>query len=484
MLVQEELRELLGDENLVVDDSEKLRTTIRNNNFIEGAMPEYLVFPQNTDEVKRVIQWANEKKVPIIPISSGEPHLRGGCTSLFGGIALDLGKMNKIIQADRKYRVAMVEPGVTFYQLKKELEKVGLRLPMPLSPRKLKSVIGSILEREPITIPKYHIDMSAPLLCAEVVFGTGDLFRTGEASGPGTIEEQWKVAKKQKWDSGPGQIGFSRLIQAAQGSLGVVTWATLRCEVLPKVREFLFIHSENEKELVDFVYRILRLKLGDECFILNSLDIASLLDQSADIHLLRESLPHWILVLGVSGYEIFPEERISYQKEELLNLARQFGLVPESTIKGVETKEFLASVEEPTEPYWKLKLKGGCCDIFFLTTLDKVSGFIHLMYELCNDHGYDVRELGVYIQPIQQGRNCHCEFNLMYDPEDLKQVDKVKSLFSVASELMMKEGGFFSRPYGDWAQMAYNRDAATREAVKKLKGIFDPNNIMNPGKLC
>lgn len=188
--------------------------------------------------------------------------------------------------------------------------------------------------------------------------------------------------------------------------------------------------------------------------------------------------------MGISGYEIFPEERISYQKNEILNIASQFGLLPRPSISGISAKRLLESLEEPSEPYWKLKPKGASCDIFFLTTLDKVSKFISLMYQISNDHRYDIRDLGIYVQPIQQGRSCHCEFNLIYDPNDLKEVDKIKKLFSIASRAMMKEGGFFSRPYGSWAQMAYNKDAGSREAVRNLKKIFDPNNIMNPGKLC
>jgi len=483
MYLKEELSKIIN-ERQVVDDYMVLKETVNNQSFVKGGIPSCLVRPQNVGEIQKIIQWANEKKIPVTPISSGEPHLRGDSAPLFGGIAMDLKNLNKIITVDRRYRVTMVEPGVTFYQLNKELYEAGLRLPMPLSPRKSKSVLGSALEREPITIPKYHVDMSAPLLCLEVIFGTGDTFRTGEASGPGTIEEQWKADRKQKWDSGPGQISYSRFIQGAQGSLGVVTWATLRCEVLPTLREFVFIPAENIEEFINFVYRILRLKLGDECFILNGLNVASLLQDGSDIHLLREELPPWLLVLGISGYEIFPKERISYQKNEILNIACQFGLVPKHSISGIGVQRLLRNLEEPSEPYWKLRPKGGCCDIFFLTTLDKVSKFISLMYQISNDYRYNIEDLGIYIQPVQQGRSCHCEFNLTYDPNDLKEVDKIKKLFSIASKTMMKEGGFFSRPYGSWAQMAYNKDAGSREAVRNLKKIFDPNNIMNPGKLC
>lgn len=481
MLVKEELGKFI-DVGRVIEDQDALTAIGNNNSFVKAGMPQYVVRPKNVEEIQKLVQWSNESKVPLTPVSSGVPHRMGGCTPLLGGVAMDLSTMDKILAVDRNYRVAMVEPGVTFYQLKAELERVGMKLPMPLSPRKSKSVLGSVLEREPMTIPKYHIDMSAPLLCAEVIFGTGDLFRTGEASGPGNLEEQAAATRKQVWDSGPGQISFARLIQGAQGSLGIATWCTLRCEILPTIREFMFISASDISELIDFIYRILRLKLGDECFVLNSLNADLLMNKDSDIVSLREDLPPWLLVLGISGYGHYPEERIAYQKKDLLNQARQFGLIPGSKIPGGNTREFLNQLDSPSESYWKMTSKGGCSDIFFLTTLDKVSSFINLMYRLCNDHRYDLKDLGIYIQPVQQGRNCHCEFNLTYDPENLKEVAKVRALYSKASEAMIKEGGFFSRPYGDWTRLAFNRDAASRESIKRLKGIFDPNNILNPGK--
>jgi hypothetical protein len=88
---------------------------------------------------------------------------------------------------------------------------------MPLLPRASKSVIGSMLEREPVITPAHHWDSTDLLLCAGVVFGTGDKFRTGEASGPDTVEEQWEIGRVQMNPFGHSHVDFQRLIMGAHG---------------------------------------------------------------------------------------------------------------------------------------------------------------------------------------------------------------------------------------------------------------------------
>jgi len=123
-------------------------------------------------------------------------------------------------------------------------------------------------------------------------------------------------------------------------------------------------------------------------------------------------------------------------------------------------------------------------DIFFLTTLDKTPGFVRIMRAIAEAHGYPVSEIGVYIQPVHQGAGCHCEFNLPFNHNDPAETSRIRGLFTRASEELLKEGAFFSRPYGIWADMAFKRDIQTTTVLKKIKGIFDPNHVMNPGKLC
>jgi FAD/FMN-containing dehydrogenase len=95
-----------------------------------------------------------------------------------------------------------------------------------------------------------------------------------------------------------------------------------------------------------------------------------------------------------------------------------------------------------------------------------------------------VENLGVYIQPLVQGTSCHCEFNLYHDPVKQNELDKTQWMVNEGSRTLAKQGGFFSRPYGAWVDFAYANAAETVAMQRKVKKIFDPKGILNPGKLC
>ena len=116
--------------------------------------------------------------------------------------------------------------------------------------------------------------------------------------------------------------------------------------------------------------------------------------------------------------------------------------------------------------------------------LGKIKNLINTMNQTADQAGYSVPEMGVYLQPIVQGTGMHCEFNLFYDPDNQIEINRVRQLSLQASKRLMNNGAFFSRPYGEHSAMVLNRDAATVCLLNKLKNMFDPNHIMNPGKMC
>jgi hypothetical protein len=479
------LENIVGSKNVLTDPA-VLEAYSSDSSFVSRIRPRCVVIPATTGEIQEIIKWANETMTPLVPISSGSPHFRGDTVPRLGGsVIVDLSKMKKIMRSDVRNRVAWVEPGVTFGELNAELSKVGLITYMPLCPRSSKSVLTSILEREPITMPAHHWDCTDPMLCGEVIFGTGDKMKTGEAAGPGTLEEQWAIGKAHMTPFGLAQFDETKLISGAQGTIGILTWTSLKCRLSSKFSRLFLVPSDKITPLLDLSYKLLRVRQADHCFILNDLNLACLLGQAPDeIRSLRGIFP-WVLVVSFEGYGELPEEKVAWQEADFRKMVSRAGLSAKTMLPGIDGEAFSKVLSKPSsEPYWKLRYKGGCSDLFFLTTLDRIPYFIDSAFNMSGTKCFSRKDIGVYIQPIVQGTSCHCEFDIYYDPEDGASMASAKWLTTEGASNLANLGGFFSRPYGPWSKIAYNHAAVTADMLKKIKNIFDPNAVLNPGNLC
>lgn len=482
------LIEIVGSDD-VVDDSKILKEFSKDHSFVKPVKPLCVVYPQNKEEVKQIVRLANEHEVPIVPVSSGGPHFHGDTVPREGGIIVNLSKMKKILRIDVRNRAVMIEAGVTFGELVPELEKHGLRLNMPLLPRASKSVVTSYLERAPPIIPKYQFDYVDPLLTMEVVFGTGDEFRTGTASGPGPIEE---IQSDMVNPFGPGDVKYFKLLSGAQGTLGIAIWAMVKAEIMPTIRKIYFAPFQRAEDVVEPMNRLLRYgvmgSVADEILALNNLNLATILAEKwpEEFEVLRKNLPPWTMIFCIGGYRR-AKERIEVQEKCLMDIAQELAFEPSASLPSAPGKErlMLKLLSKPwdKEPYWKLRYKGSCCDIFFLAPPSKAACFFSTLYEIAAKYGYPTVDIGGYIQPIVQGHAYHIEFNLPYDPSDPKEVEVTKRVFMDASEALMKMGAFFSRPYGPWADMIYSRYAEGVAILRNIKDVFDPKHILNPGVL-
>jgi FAD/FMN-containing dehydrogenase len=486
MIGEKQLIELVGEAN-VSHDPDTLQIYSGDMSFVDKVRPAFIVKVPNPESIQKLVSLARETSTPLVPVSSGQPHFRGDTVPSAGGsVVVDLSGLKKILWVNRENRVVMVEPGVTFGELIPAAAKQGLRLNMPLMPRQSKSVLGSMLEREPVIMPKYHWDIADPLASTEVIFGTGDVFRTGSAAGPGTIEEQRAAGGAQKEAAGPSSASWYRMIQGSQGTMGIVTWASARCEIIPRLEEPFFVFSSKLDSILETIHWLIRLRLVNECLVLNNINFAALMSKKGNSYEnIKNGLPPWILFFNIAAYDYLPDERLKGQILDMEDLLQRLGMKTVRSLGGVSAFEFLEAVRHPSkEPYWKLRLKGGCEDIFFITIYDRLNRLIELMSDAAEEQGYPAADIGIYLQPVVQGVNCHCEFNIFYNPESRKELQRVKDLSINVIKPLMANGAFFSRPYGEAAKLVLNADAATVIALKKVKAIVDPANIMNSGKLC
>ena len=466
----------------VSNNPEVLDLYSHDHTFTPPRKPNFVVWPTNVEEVQAIVKLANEETLPLIPRSSGV-GFTGGTIPNQGGVVVDMSKMKEIVEIDLRNRKARIEPGVTFGQLQASLFPQGLMALNPLLPHASKSVLSSHLEREPMLIPKF--EYGDPVLTMEIVLPTGDIFRTGSASAPGAPDD---TLADLVGPYGPG-LDFHRILQGAQGTLGIITWMTIKVEYLPQVQKLFFIPSNNIEELIEPTYRIQRKMLGSECFILNNSYLASILAKDGEIEKLKEHMPSWTMIICIAGGPRRPEEKIEYEEEALTEIGAEFVLHISQTLPGAPGQEKIIAhrlrQSWPEEvPYWKLRTKGGCSVLSFHTLLERVPDITQAAHDFLACAGYAVEDMGCYVQPLERARACFCEYGLSYDPENTEELKVLRNLHADLSEFLFDRGVLFTRPYGAQAEMVFGRATAYTNTLRDLKKIFDPKNIMNPGKLC
>ena len=472
----------------VIDDPEVLDSYASDCSYAAKRKPWFVVRPGTAKEVQALVVWANRTESPLIPVSSGAPHLNGDTVpSAPQGVIVELSRMKAIKRIDRRNKIVTVEPGVTYAELEPALAKEGLRISRPLLPRVNKSVIASLLERQPTLIPRFNFSLPEPLRTCGVVWGSGEVAFTGEAgNGPMDLEMQWKRGVAQIDAKGPNATDLMRLLTGAQGSMGIVIWASIKCELIPSVQKFVLVPAEKIEDLVAFCYKLERIRLGDEVMVVNGAQLASMVGkQASEIATLRESLPTWAAIIGLAGAALYPEERVQVQELDLKRIAQQCGVQVLNGVGSVSASRIASAAASCSgEPYYKFIAKGASQEIFFLTTLDKAPQFIATVLSIAERLKYPAREIGVYIQPQHQGVSQHVEFNLPFDPANRMETEKVKRVYTEASQTLVAEGAYFSRPYGAWANLVYRRDRDATRMLRVAKRIVDPKNVLNPGKLC
>jgi hypothetical protein len=236
--------------------------------------------------------------------------------------------------------------------------------------------------------------------------------------------------------------------------------------LLPAVKKHFVVSAPRIEDLVEFCRKVERLKLGDEALILNNVRLGAAMNRPPG------ELPNWSALLGASGAALYPQEKLDLQESELRGAAAEFGL--KLDLAEPRVAALLDACAQPAPQY----------GVFFLSTLDAVPGFIAIMLGVARELGYDADRIGVYIQPQHQGVSQHVEFSVPYDAANSKDAAAAKTLFLAASEKLVAQGAYFSRPYGPWADLAYSRDATATRVLRTVKQIVDPNHVMNPGKLC
>jgi len=481
----ESIRSVLREGSLSSEPRDIAAFQISNPLIDSATKPSYIVRPSKVEELQELLRLANESGLNLTIASSTGNHCRGGFAAVRENILIDLSYWKRIPWVDRRNRVCLIEPGVTYGELLGALEPHGMTVPMPLSQRSGKSVIAAMMDREPTSWPNRQWDTNDPVASTEFIFGNGEIFRTGAAGGPGTLEQQRAIGGAQKSPLGPSQTDFHRVIQGSQGTMGIVTWISVRAELRPTIEQPFLLGADSLLELIPFIYEVQRQWLGEHSFVLNRTAAAMLMSVqgSGDFEAMRSSLPRYVCLQNIAGFERMPRKRVEYQRNDIESIAKKNKLSMTMSRGKIAAKALLDAATHPCgDVDWRNRLRGHCLSLFFLTTLDRAPGLVDAFMDLADNHAIEKDTIGLYVQPVVQNHACHIELMCPFNPEVPSDVELVRKLEKESVVRLAKAGAFFSRPYGSAGEVVFKQNPLNYEVLKKVKGIFDPNRVLNSGK--
>lgn len=483
MTVINELEKLVG-KGKVSDKASDLEAYAKDMSLMPSGLAEAVVYPDTTEEVSAVVKFAYENNIPVVPVSS-QTHMYGSTIPKQGGIVIDMKNMNKIMEIDTKQRFVRFQPGVTWKQMVEALDKEGCRMVMPLTALANRSVLSDTLDRAVITNTVY--DYGEVTQSLEIVYGDGSVFRSGSASVHGFMETY--TPSRGGDPSGPG-LDFYRLVQGAQGTMGIVTWMQAKIEWKSQIDKVLLAPIDDLDYCNLFLYKIMPRRVGQEIVILNKVDLATIIADSADdIPGLCDRLPEYTLCVVLSGLKRRPEEKIAYEEKFIVdtinNTFKDMSLKPALPGFPGLGRKLLNILKTPWEgPSWKTVPAGAYEDLFFIARPEKAAEYVNVVKEVLKNHTYPHTQLGVYVQPIEHNRACQVEFTFFYDPENEAEKAEIAAIALEAGTELLKRGAQFTRPYGVMVPVIYDRAGNYTATLKRLKNIFDEKNILNPGTLC
>jgi len=455
--------EKVVDKNNVIEDQDRTKGYSQDSHYplVEGNIPQIVIIPKNFEEVQQIVKVANEYIVPLIPKSS-EVSRYGGTIANNGGLILDLRKLNRIIAIDDTNMHVVIEPGVTFKQLQRELDNYKLRI-LPTIFSSSDSIISSYLARYP-TYSMAKFEYTDLVVNLEIVLGNGEIFRTGS----------WASVKSPPVYPYGSSLDFFRIFHGARGGLGIITKASIRVKPKPLIQEIVSVPFSNHKDFINFVYEVERKEIGTECILLNKVNALNYLN----IEDRTKEFPNWIFLICLEGPQRFPEEKIAYEKEALSQLIKehQIELKMDDLINKLE-QIILKEFNDPQDKKKKVY------DLPVYLTLNKFPEVYSVIQNELSRFNNNKIELGVSIIPVERNRTAYVEFDLYTELNSEKEFAEFKKLFSNLGELGVKSGAFIDIPYGPLKQVVYSKVGNYLALIKEVKDIFDPNNIMNPGKI-
>jgi len=451
--IYRQLERIAGKENC--SGAQEDRVCYSFDGTARTCLPDAVVFPGSALEISDILALANDKKIPVIPRGAGS-GMTGGSLPVHGGIVLVLSRLNRILQIDGDNLIAHVEPGVVTGRFHRSVEAKGLFYPPDPSSSDISTLGGNVAECAggPHAV-KYGVTRDY-VLGLEVVLPTGEIITTGVQTAKGVVG-----------------YDMTRLFTGSEGTLGVITRMTLRLLPLPQAVRTMTAVFDKMDIAAETVSEIIRRGIIPRT--IEYMDNASIRCVEAYIHIGLPVDAGALLIIEVDGKEAEVDRDIL----TLEQLCRSQGAVSVQTAKT------------PGEAATLWKARKSISPALFRYAPDKINEDIVVPRNRLPDMVRQIDQLreetGLTMVSFGHAGDGNIHFNIMLDKHDPAELKKAEAAVDRVFDYTIELGGTISGEHGiGITKSAYiSKEIGWVEInlMKKIKRTFDPNNILNPGKI-
>jgi glycolate oxidase len=455
--VIKELEAILGPQN-VRHDPESIQRYSHDETVGIKADPEVIVYAHSASQVSEILKLAQMKRIPVTPRGAGY-GLSGGAVPVHGGIVLSLEKMNRILEIDKENMMITVQPGVITGDIHRAVEAEGLFYPPDPASLDSCSIGGNLAEGAggPRAV-KYGVTMH--YVCGvEAVLPNGEIIRCG--------------GKLVKNVTGYNLI---QLFIGSEGTLSIITEIILRLIPKPKMQVDLLAPFNSFDQAAGTVSALLAKHITPTCIEFMERDSLLAVEKLLDKELpFRESAAHLLIQLDGSSQQALDDDM-----EIVGDLCIEHGAVDVLVAKDSATRDRLWEArrkiiealnhESPVNHMEDVVVPRAA--IPNLLKGIKVIAGEHQLRIICFGHAGD--------------GNVHV--NVLKDDLPMEEWElQVPVLSEKIYRLSLSLGGAITGEHGIGATRRQYLSLALEEAqiemMRGIRAVFDPNNILNPGKI-
>jgi len=419
------------------------------------SMPEAVIMPGCVEEVSAMLKLANEHLIPIVPRGSGT-NLAGGTIPVQGGIVLNMNRLNQIFEIDQQNLTATIGPGVVTSDLHQAVESVGLFYPPDPGSMRISTVGGNLAQcAGGMRGLKYGVTKDY-VMGLQYVLPSGEVLRSG--------------GKNVKDVAG---YDMTRLLVGSEGTLAVITEITVKLLPLPETKRTLVAYFTNMVNAARTVEQVIASKIIPATMEFMDKGTMKVVDDFAKLGLPLEM--ESMLLIEQDG----PEELVVRDMERIAEIARKAGAAKVQIAQTAEEgAKLLAARRAALSALSRLRPT---------TILEDATVPRTRLAEMVEEIQRIAEKYNVQICTFGHAGDGNLHPTCMTDERNKDELHCVEQAFDEIFRAAIRLGGTITGEHGvGMAKMNYldlKVGQGGIDLMKRIKEAFDPNNIMNPGKI-